>query len=275
MGSQDPLSGSYSWWLRTPGRSDRTVSIVNGKGIFEDGFVIPGGICGVRPAYHLNMNSVLFASVVAGGKSSDAVGADALKEVDDYSSNEWKLTLLDDTRSSFAADVDEAETSVEAGYSSWSIPVTYSGAQMGDNEYVSALLCDSNDTVLYYGNIAQNRANGTVTLNLPSGLNAGNYTLKVFSEQCNGDYKTDYAGAFKEISLNVTSSQETMPPFSFGATGSTTDPQDPSQEGTEQKPQADASVQTGDDSNMLPVIAVMVLAAAGAAAAVIYRRREE
>ena len=32
---------------------------------------------------------------------------------------------------------------------------------------------------------------------------AGNYTLKVFNEQCNGDYETDYASKFTDISLTV------------------------------------------------------------------------
>ena len=41
--------------------------------------------------------------------------------------------------------------------------------------------------------------------------------MKVFSEQCNGDYKTDYASAFQDISLNVLS-KETAPQEVFTAT---------------------------------------------------------
>lgn len=94
--------------------------------------------------------------------------------------------------------------------------ITYSGAQTGDNEYVSVLLCDSSDNVLYYGNIAQNSAGGTAALNIPSELAPGSYTLKVFSEQCNGDKKTDYAGAFQDIALKVLS-KETTPDAVFTA----------------------------------------------------------
>ena len=36
-------------------------------------------------------------------------------------------------------------------------------------------------------------------------LAAGSYTLKVFSEQYNGDYKTDYASAFSDVALTVIS----------------------------------------------------------------------
>ena len=171
-----------------------------------------------RPAFNLDLNSVLFTSAAAGGKSSGAAGADALTSVSDYTGNEWKLTLLDNSRSSFTVDASEAETSAEVGYSGWSIPIAYSGAQTGANEYVSALLCDSSGNVLYYGNIAQNSASGTASINIPAGLAAGSYSLKVFSEQYNGDYMTDYASALQEISLNVLS-KEATPQAVFTATG--------------------------------------------------------
>ena len=77
--------------------------------------------------------------------------------------------------------------------------------------------CDSNDNVLYYGNIDQNNASGTATLSIPSDLALGNYTLKVFSEQRNGDYKTDYASDFQNIELQVTFPPEATPNASFTA----------------------------------------------------------
>ena len=63
--------------------------------------------------------------------------------------------------------------------------------------------CNDNDDVLSYGNIAQSSASGTASVTIPGGLAAGDYTLKVFSEQCNGDKKTDYASDFQDISLTV------------------------------------------------------------------------
>ena len=205
------------WWLRSPGFSNRMAAYME----WEDGSVITDGnpvnnrTAAVRPAFNLNLNSVLFTSAAADGKSSGTVGADALMAVGNYSGNEWKLTLLDGGRS-FSVNMNgQASISASAGES---VKITYSGAQTGANEYVSVLLCDSNGNVLYYGNIAQNSASGTATLNIPSGLAAGNYTLKVFSEQCNGNYKTDYASAFQDISLNILS-KETTPQAVFTATG--------------------------------------------------------
>lgn len=66
-----------------------------------------------------------------------------------------------------------------------------------------AMLADNSGNILYYGRIAQNSANGTASVEIPSDLTAGTYTLKVFSEQYNGDYKTDYASEFQDITLTV------------------------------------------------------------------------
>ena len=56
----------------------------------------------------------------------------------------------------------------------------------------------------YYGRVAQpTAASGTVEIKIPSDLAPGSYTLKVFSEQYNGDYNTDYASNFTDIALTV------------------------------------------------------------------------
>lgn len=157
----------------------------------------------------------MFISSAAGGKAT-SVANNELSAVAENTGSEWKLTLLDSSRSSFKANVN-GQTSAFAS-AGGSVQITYSGAQTGDNEYVSVLLCDNDDNVLYYGNIAQNSTSGTAALNIPSGLDVGSYSLKVFSEQCNGDYKTDYAGAFQEISLNVLP-KEATPQAVFTATG--------------------------------------------------------
>lgn len=206
------------WWLRSPFFANTGHDGNYAGNVWYNGAIYDSSLnspSAARPAFNLNLDSVLFTSAAKDGKVSDTVGADALKSVSDYSGNEWKLTLLDKSRS-FLADVNE-QISVSAS-AGGSIQIAYSGAQTGDNEYVSVLLCDSNATVLYYGNIAQNSESGTATLNIPLGLAAGSYTLKVFSEQCNGDYKTDYASAFKEIALEVVLPQETTPSAAFTAT---------------------------------------------------------
>ena len=207
FGSDDDRKANYgssagSWWLRSP---DAYYTIT--AGLVDDGGYVNHPYVyfdrAARPAFNLNLNSVLFTSAAEGGKSSGAVGADALQPVSEYARNEWKLTLLDGNRR-FTASTSSATTQTQ-GYSNWTVEVTYYGAQTGSNEYVSAMLVDGSGSVLYYGRVAQSRVSGTANITIPDGLAAGNYTLKVFSEQYNGDKITDYASAFQNVDLHVQS----------------------------------------------------------------------
>ena len=184
-----------SWWLRSPGSKTFYVAIVS-----SDGSVQYSGASirkknnhrTVRPAFNLNLNSVLFASAAVGGKPDGG-----LTPIPEYSGNEWKLTILDSSRN-FA--VTEKAVSTDPNDT---ITLNYSGATTGANEYISAIIADNNGA-RYYGRVAQPTAeSGTVEIKIPSDIAPGNYTLKVFSEQYNGDYKTDYASNFTDIALTV------------------------------------------------------------------------
>ena len=186
-------ASSY-WWLRSPGAKNRDVASVDGfANIDHDGIDI-SNIWGVRPAFNLNMNSVLFASAAVGGKPDGG-----LTEVSKYSGNEWKLTLLDSSRS-FAV----TEKTVSAAPDD-TVTLNYKGATTGKNEYISVILADNNGAQ-YYGRVAQPTAeSGTVEIKIPSDIAPGDYTLKVFNEQYNGDRKTDLASAFADVTLTVES----------------------------------------------------------------------
>ena len=191
---EHPGWASSYWWLRSPGAKDLDVASVDGYGnIDRDGIDI-SNIWGVRPAFNLNSSSVLFASAAVGGKP------DGFKAVPEYTGNEWKLTIKDSSRKIYAS---AAKTNLKAGES---LSVEYFGAiNIGENEYISAMIADSAGNILYYGHVAHNNQSqsGTANITVPSDLADGSYTLKLFSEQCNGDYKTDYAGEFRNISFTV------------------------------------------------------------------------
>ena len=203
-----------AWWLRSPveQQSTRPVasSINRTYGSFFGNYVNTDSYS-ARPAFNLDLDAVLFTSAAVGGKSASGMES-GLTAVDAYDGSEWKLTLLDDSRD---FDVTETEVSCKSGDT---ITLTYSGASTGANEYISALLTDQQDNVLYYGRIAQaadaGDAEGEISLAIPDALAEGTYTLNVFSEQCNDDYKTDYASAFEAISLTV---DETAPALSDGS----------------------------------------------------------
>ena len=189
-------ASSY-WWLRSPGAKNRDVASVDGfANIDHDGIDI-SNMWGVRPAFKLNLNSVLFASAAVGGKPDGG-----LTEVPEYSGSEWKLTLLDSSRS-FAVTEKTADAAPDD-----TVTLNYSGATTGANEYISVIIADNNGAQ-YYGRVAQPTAeSGTVEIKIPSDIALGDYTLKVFNEQYNGDYKTDYASNFTDIALTVENQPE-------------------------------------------------------------------
>ena len=189
-------ASSY-WWLRSPGAKNRDVASVDGfANIDHDGIDI-SNMWGVRPAFKLNLNSVLFASAAVGGKPDGG-----LTEVPEYSGSEWKLTLLDSSRS-FAVTEKTADAAPDD-----TVTLNYSGATTGVNEYISVIIADNNGAQ-YYGRVAQPTAeSGTVEIKIPSDIAPGDYTLKVFNEQYNGDYKTDYASNFTDIALTVENQPE-------------------------------------------------------------------
>ena len=188
---EQPSWASSFWWLRSPNDANG-VAAVNGIGsVGLHGFSIINTF-GVRPAFNLNLNSVLFTSAAVDRKPDGGLTA-----VPKYIGNEWKLTLLDNSRN-FA--VTETTASGDPGDT---LTLHYNGATTGANEYISVILAD-NSGAQYYGRVAQpTEATGTVEIKIPSDIAPGSYTLKVFSEQYNGDKKTDYASDFTDISLTV------------------------------------------------------------------------
>ena len=185
----------YHWWLRSPCKLSSSAAVVHGNGeVLDDGMYHTSDEFGVRPAFNLNLNAVLFASAAVGGKPDGG-----LTPISEYTGNEWKLTLLDNSRN-FAA--------TEKTVSGDTITFSYSNAQTGTNEYISVVIKD-NGEITHYGRILHlggttGGASGTASLTLPAGITLDNDTkLYVFNEQYNGDKKTDYASDFTDIALTV------------------------------------------------------------------------
>ena len=191
---EHPTWATSNWWLRSPGSQAYDVAVVEPDGsVHYSGYTIRiYRTRGVRPAFNLNLNSVLFTSAAVGGKPDGG-----LTPISEYAGNEWKLTLKDSNRN-FAV----TETTV-SGDPGDTVTLHYTGATAGINEYISVILAD-NSGAQYYGRVAQPTAeSGTVEIKIPSDIAPGSYTLKVFSEQYNGDYNTDYASNFTDIALTV------------------------------------------------------------------------
>ena len=197
---------SGAWWLRTPGDAKNAANVFNTGKVFVRGGNVNNFIFAVRPAMNIDTSKVLFTSPAEGGKISGEPGADAMKEVGSFTGSDWKLTVKDDTRPVFEASVSGSKTVLKDG----AVKLKYKGASAGANEYISAMIEDAGGNILYYGNIADNTSadakdSGKAAINVPAELTPGNYKIKVFSEQCNGDFKTDLASNI--VTLNITISK--------------------------------------------------------------------
>ena len=201
------MSGVGRWWLRSPGNGGyRAAYVTDYGGVISNGLSVDYAYDAARPAFHLDLHSVLFTSAGKGGKSASGMDS-GLAAVGDYTGNEWKLTLLDISRKFGVTE------EIASGKPGDTITLHYTGATIGENEYISVIIAN-NSGAQYYGRVAQptepTEASGQIQIKIPASLADGTYTLNVFSEQYNGDYKTDYASALQEISLTILP-QETTP----------------------------------------------------------------
>ena len=195
-GPSNSLGRGTRYWLRSYEISEQLPFMV-GENASLYGDSSGDNRSAVRPAMYLTTtgNNILFISAAEGGKPSGG-----LTEIGEYTGSEWKLTLLDSSRSGFSVTTTSVSTTDHGG----DIEITYSGAQTGDNEYISVLLKDDDGNPTYYGrSAALTEASGTVTIPVAAGLTAGDATLYVYNEQYNGDKMTDYASNFVEVPLTV------------------------------------------------------------------------
>lgn len=136
---------------------------------------------GLRPAFNLDPDAVLFYAPVEDG---------AFAKAQESSANTYKLVLKDDSRSAFTV----VPVSVENGI----YTMSYSGAKTGANEYISGAVKDEEGNVIAYGKIAQAQESGTVSVDL-SAYDMSDKQLYLFNEQCNGENETNYASELQEF----------------------------------------------------------------------------
>ncbi len=147
-----------------------------------------------RPGIVLGSGTTLF-NYLDGAKGSAVGVLNAVATGD----GEYKSTTVDTSRR-FSVFENSAST-VTGGRLSF----TYSGATVGANEYVSVIITDATDKVLYYGKLksvtSSAASSGTVELALPELNVSTTYNLLFFSEQCTAT--GDKASAFSPVSLLI------------------------------------------------------------------------
>ena len=192
--------GADIWWLRSPGNAKNRAAAVSVMGVVLDGPLVDSDTYAVRPAFNLDIQSVLFTSAAVGGKVPAASGgaySGGIFEIEAYNRDDWKTTILDKDRGFAVSNVQISGSTVS---------FSYSGAKTGTNEYISAVIM-TNGELTHYGRVLEldgtvNGADGdNVSISIPSGMTLDADTeLYLFNEQYNGgendDTKlTDYASA--------------------------------------------------------------------------------
>ena len=136
---------------------------------------------------------MLFSSAANGGKLSDKPGVTGLTQNVPANTDQWKLTLLDES-----LNLNLGEASLQGNL----LSIPYSGASEGSNRYVSGIVKNAEGKITYYGRLAT-AASGTILVDTFSVNIGSSDKLYLFTEECNGDGRTDYAGALKEVTYST------------------------------------------------------------------------
>ncbi|MBQ8536353.1 MAG: hypothetical protein IJ461_02985, partial [Clostridia bacterium] len=177
-----------AWWLRSPYSIAEFVSGVVGSNGWVD-TAPANNSWAARPAFNLNLSSVLFTSAANNSGHNSSFAAPA-----DYSGNEWKVTVKDDNDFSDSASF-TGTTALVYGYSDTTLKINHAALSTLSADYtnVTAMLTNSSGNILYYGSINETTSATESTVTIPAGLAAGEYTLSVYGEDWNGANYTDYA----------------------------------------------------------------------------------
>ena len=195
------------WWLRTWNDFEYEYAYV----IMEDGkrgrhecYVTDTNV-GVSPAFNVNLNSILFSTVVSG--NAGQYGA------------EYKLTILDNN---LAISVPSGKTATISGRTV-TVPYSVTGSDAAMATRASVLILDreyvagSSDAVIkYYDRLNGSfSVNGTGTFTLPSELDPAkwgtDYHVYLVAEDVNGTNETDYACTPYELEVKNGGTQTKAP----------------------------------------------------------------
>jgi uncharacterized repeat protein (TIGR02543 family) len=174
-------------------------------------YVDYGATRAARPAFSLNLSSVIFTSAASGPAAKSAVSAGSGFAPVSAPSGTMKFTAQ-----SSAQTLTVTATEAQTGQSGATLAFRYRNATTGSNQYVSAVLTDNNENgaLKYYGKLANSSGAASGDLSIPLfGVTDGTYTLKIFSEETNGDNYTDFCSAPIEMTVEVTGGTGTVSDF--------------------------------------------------------------
>ena len=166
------------------------------------GFNVNDSNVTVRPAVNVDLGQVLFVSPAVGGKPdlsdpsyrivTNDDGKPIMSPVSDYNGSDWKLTVLDSSRSNFYADC--------RAFKNGTCKIGYAKAKSTEKDVISGMIVDADGNVKYYGVLGY--AGGAILTQVPFDV-SGQYEvgdrIYIFNEEINGDKQTDYSSALIDI----------------------------------------------------------------------------
>ena len=172
------------WWLRSPGGKPDIGAFVMGHGhVIKDSGAHVDYWYAVRPAFNLDLSSVVFTSA-----NPDST---------------VKFTVEDAGAAAPHLTPDETTNGTS------SVGFAYEGAETGANRYISCALEQGGD-IKYYGKLA-NLIYGSGDFTIPlSGVADGTYDLKIFCERANGENETDFVSPPVSMTLVVSDGTGTV-----------------------------------------------------------------
>ena len=185
----DSNSHDYGWWLRSI--YNYIVSYARGAGCIDGGggsligSYVSNVNLGVSPAFNVDLESVIFSSVI-NPESTETYG------------KEYKLTLKDSNTTITPGALTRSGNTV-------TVPYTVTDSNENDGitaDTVSVLILDSNDELKYYAPLTGNFSaeNGSGTFELPADY-ADTDKVYLLAEDANEQYLTDYAGDMVEVAV--------------------------------------------------------------------------
>ena len=191
----------FVWWLRSPDEASEEIGegtfVVSTGAIEANGGWVYNPFM-VRPAFHLDYGSVLLST------AADFDNSSAFAHTEQYNGDDWKLTLKDGN-TDFGAGM-EHTTIARGDTATVAIDDLGEGA---DYTQISAMLIRSGD-IYAYGRIGS-ASTGEKSFTIPANLPVGDYTLRLFAEEVNGEYLTSYASNTVDMEITVT-----YPPYPVG-----------------------------------------------------------
>lgn len=159
-------------------------------------FALSLPIFAAQPAMQMGSGTVLFSS--APGVKNTGVGS--LASIGTYNGSEAYVNTVLDASRAFRVNDTSASTVIGG-----TLRFTYTGASIGADEYVSAIITDTTGKILYYGKLKNTSdaadASSIVSMTVPHLLGETVYRLYLFSEKCSAS--GDTASAFSVVSLMV------------------------------------------------------------------------